>query len=328
MERKLRIMSCSDRLPPIVLLIFNRPNTTERVFTEIARAKPQKLFVVADGPRADRPEDGEQCAAARAIIDRVDWDCEVVKNYAEVNLGCGYRPATGISWVFEQVEEAIILEDDCVPHPTFFRFCQELLDKYRHDTRVTMISGFNLFKIPTSYSYDFCFTHSNWGWATWRRAWQFFDIKLRQWPALRETSWLVDILGNSGGPQHWHKIFNSISASDRTLSVWDYQWTFACWARKGLAIRPKANLIQNIGFGEDATHTRSPKNRAVNVLATEMHFPLIHPPSVERNAGFDKLVIESLWPKVKRRAYYRPLCRYLSHNVSRLLAHAHHFFPF
>jgi hypothetical protein len=128
---------------PVALIIFKRPDTTERVFETIRQAKPPKLLVVADGPRTDQPGEAEKCAATRAIIDRVDWDCEVLKNYSDSNLGCGLRPATGISWVFEQVEEAIVLEDDCVPHPTFFRFCEELLEYYRHDERIMSISGIN-----------------------------------------------------------------------------------------------------------------------------------------------------------------------------------------
>ena len=142
---------------PVALIIFNRPDTTKKTFDEIAKARPPKLFVIADGPRADHPEDIKKCAAVREIIERVDWKCEVIKNYSDVNLGCGKRPATGISWIFEHVEEAIILEDDCVPHPTFFRFCEELLEKFRYDERVMQISGsnFQLGHKRTSYSYFF-----------------------------------------------------------------------------------------------------------------------------------------------------------------------------
>ena len=128
---------------PVVFIIFSRPDLTARVFAEIARARPEKLLVIADGPRPDREGEDAKCAATRAIIERVDWPCEILKNYSNVNLGCGHRPATGLRWVFEQVEEAIILEDDCVPHPTFFRFCEELLEHYRDDERVMHISGDN-----------------------------------------------------------------------------------------------------------------------------------------------------------------------------------------
>ena len=112
---------------PVAFLIFNRPHTTQRVFAEIAKARPPKLLVVADGPRNDRPGEAELCAQTRAIIDQVDWDCEVLTHYADKNMGCKKRIASGIDWVFTQVEEAIILEDDCLPEASFFQFCEENL---------------------------------------------------------------------------------------------------------------------------------------------------------------------------------------------------------
>ena len=153
---------------PVALLIFNRPECTERVFAAIRQAKPSMLLAIADGPRPDRPDDIAKCAAARAIIDRVDWDCEVFKNYADTNLGCGVRPATGISWVFDRVETAIILEDDCIPHPDFFRYCDELLTRYRDDERVMHISGNNFWagKYQHEDSYLFSRYTLSWGWAT------------------------------------------------------------------------------------------------------------------------------------------------------------------
>ena len=128
---------------PVVFVIFSRPETTARVFEAIRQAQPAMLLVIADGPRPDRPEDVERCAATRAIIEQVDWDCEVLKNYADENMGCGKRPASGFTWAFEQVEQAIILEDDCLPHPSFFTYCETLLDYYRHDTRIMHINGNN-----------------------------------------------------------------------------------------------------------------------------------------------------------------------------------------
>src|SRR5437868_7090749 len=157
---------------PVALIIFRRPQFTEQVFQALARVQPRQLFVIADGPRPDVEGEAELCRATRAIIDRVDWQCEVIKNYLETNLGCGRRPATGISWVFDQVEEAIILEDDCVPGPSFFPFCEELLARYRDDERIMHIAGstYEHGLLPTPYSY--CFSHFNgaWGWASWRRA--------------------------------------------------------------------------------------------------------------------------------------------------------------
>jgi hypothetical protein len=188
---------------PVALIIFNRPATTERVFAEIARARPRRLFVIADGPRSDHPDDARQCAAARAVVEKVDWPCTVATTYAEANLGCGKRPATGLAWLFQHVDRAIILEDDCVPDPSFFRFCDELLEKYRDDPRVMMVAGTSLCPVPTAYSYSFCYHHSNCGWATWRRAWRYFDARIPRWPTLRDTPWLAEVLGEPRAVEHW-----------------------------------------------------------------------------------------------------------------------------
>lgn len=296
---------------PVALIIFNRPDTTERVFAEIAKAKPPKLFVVADGPRSDRPADAEKCAAARAVIERVDWECEVLKNYSDLNLGCGRRPATGISWVFEKVEEAIILEDDCVPHPTFFPFCEELLEKYRDDERVMHISGSNFQFGHKRGPFSYFFSRHNcvWGWATWRRAWRHHDIKIKLWPALRDTPLLVDILGDPRAVEGWQRILDGAFAGAGNVDYWDYQWTFACWAQSGLSVGPNTRLISNIGFGDQATHTKSNNKRIANLPTAGMVFPLQHPPYVVRNLDADRFTIEEVFLAhlPKKTSFYRKL---------------------
>lgn len=279
---------------PVALIIFNRADTTARVLAEIAKARPAKLLVVADGPRPDHPEDAEKCLATRAVIERVDWDCEVLTNYSEVNLGCGARPSSGLNWVFENVAEAIILEDDCLPHPTFFPFCAELLERYRDDERVMMISGdnFQFGRKRTHYSYYFSrYTHT-WGWATWRRAWRYFDREIKLWPALRETPWLVDTLGDERAAEYWGDLFDRMQ---QMPSVWDYQWAFACWSQSGLTILPNTNLISNIGWGEEATHTKLADNPSANIPTSEMLFPLAHPPYVVRDREADQFTFERLF---------------------------------
>jgi hypothetical protein len=243
--------------------------------------------VVADGPRPDRPDDVEKCKAARAIIDKVDWDCAVLKNYSEVNLGCGKRPATGITWVFEQVEEAIIFEDDCLPHPTFFRFCEELLNYYRHDERIMVISGnnFQFGRSRTNYSYYFSRYNHIWGWASWRRAWKYFDYDLKLWPKIKNENWLTSILEDKTAVKYWTKNFQRTYEGEPT--VWDYRWTFACWIQNGLTILPNVNLVSNIGFGEGATHTSSSKSKVANLPVEEMIFPLKHPPFLLRHVEAD-----------------------------------------
>ena len=290
---------------PVALIIFNRPQTTAQVFAAIARAKPRTLFVIADGPRPGHPDDAERCAAARAIADRVDWKCEVVRDYSDANFGCGRRPATGISRVFEQVETAIILEDDCVPHPTFFRYCEQLLERYREDERIMHIGadGFQLGRTQRPFSYFFSRHYPGWGWASWRRAWRHFDADLTLWPALRAGSWLRDIVGDDRLVAHWRRVFDATHGRGETVTWWDYQWTFACWAQNGLAILPNVTLVSNIGFGRDATHTTSASDRVASLPTAAMEFPMRHPPYVVRDPEADAILAENvIVPHLQRRA--------------------------
>ena len=298
---------------PVALLIFNRPTMVARIFAEIARARPEKLLIIADGPRSDQPEEAAKCAAARAVVEKVDWDCDVFRNYSEVNLGCGLRPASGINWVFENVEEAIILEDDCLPHPTFFRFCEELLEHYREDERVMTISG-NNFQYGTSRtenSYYFSQYPHTWGWATWRRAWALYDFEVKLWPRLRETSWLLDTLGDQESDDYWRPIFDSLSERS---DVWDYQWIFSCWAQHALAILPNVNLISNIGWGKDSTHTKALDNPSANLATEALRFPLDHPACMVRNREADRFTLENHFvgwtPNLYRRLRRRISGRY------------------
>ncbi|NTW58820.1 MAG: N-acetyl-alpha-D-glucosaminyl L-malate synthase BshA [Nitrospirae bacterium] len=271
---------------PVAFLVFNRPDTTQQVFAEIRRARPPKLLVIADGPRPDRPDDAEKCRAVRALIEQVDWPCEVLKNYSDVNLGCKRRVSSGLDWVFDTVEEAIILEDDCLPDPTFFRFCQTLLEKYRDDERVMMISGdnFQFGRNRTGYSYYFSrYTHI-WGWASWRRAWKHYDVSMDLWPVIRDERWLEAILDGPATVRYWRSIFERVH--NGAINTWDYQWTFATWIQNGLVVLPEVNLVTNIGFGQQATHTAS-ASRFSNMATSAMHFPLSYPAFVLRDANAD-----------------------------------------
>lgn len=278
---------------PVALFIFNRPETTERVFAEIAKARPPKLLVVADGPRENRKGEVERCDAARAIIKRVDWDCEVLTNYSEVNLGCKLRVSSGIDWVFEQVEEAIILEDDCLPDPTFFRFCQELLERYHYDQRVGMISGnnfqFGLRRNDDSYYFS-KYTHI-WGWATWRDRWcGSYDVAMSKWPRIRDEGWLIDIVGNKREAAYWYQIFERVYRGD--IDTWDYQWLFTNWIEGRYTILPSVNLVSNIGFGTNATHTTGDSELA-SLPTQPLTFPLKHPVGVIRNMQADAYSFET-----------------------------------
>lgn len=279
---------------PVALLIFNRPEATRRVVAEILRACPPKVLVFGDAPRPDHPNDNSLVADARAVVAEAPWECEVLTNYSEVNLGTKYRPATGLNWVFENVEQAIFFEDDCLPHPTFFRFCDELLERYADDERVMMVSGNNFMgqRRLTSDSYLFCHYAGIWGWATWRRAWRHYDVELGRWPVLRETTFLRDVLSNENEVAFWRDCFDRIVSGE--VQTWDHQWQFACWAQHGLSIMPAVNLCTNIGFGPGAQHYKEFNPKLADVPAGEMHFPLQHPATVVRSREADDFVFREL----------------------------------
>lgn len=287
-------MSKFQLTTPVAFIIFNRPDTTERVFAEIARARPPKLLVVGDGPRANRPGEAENVAACRAIIDRVDWPCEVLTNYSEANLGCKVRVSSGLDWVFEQVPEAIILEDDCLPHPTFFRFCQEMLERYRDDERIGMISGdnFQFEKYVSNESYYFSkYTHI-WGWASWRRAWAHYDVNANIWPRYSKEGWLDRISENASEKAYWFGAFQGVY--DGRINTWDYQWTLTCFSQGQISVMPNYNLITNIGFGENATHTFG-ESIYSNMPVREVVFPLSHPKIIQSNFIADKYTANTVF---------------------------------
>lgn len=293
---------------PVVLIIFNRPETTEKVFEAIRRVQPAKLLVIADGPRDNRAGEAEKCAATRAILEKVDWGCQVFTNYSDKNLGCKVRVSTGLDWVFNTVEEAIILEDDCLPHPSFFQFCDELLEKYRDDERIMSISGSNyqMGQKRTPYSYYFSRYSHCWGWASWRRAWQFYDIEMKLWPELRETDFLMSILGDPVAVKAWDSAFQV--SYDNTVNNWGFRWTFACWVQHGLSIIPEGNLISNIGVGEDSTHTTIENSTHGEMPVEPMQFPLKHPPYMARNDEADRFTQVSVYdyaPTFSRRVQRR-----------------------
>ncbi len=267
-------------MPPIIFLIFNRPSETFRVFERIREARPEKLLIVADGPRSNRLGEAALCRRTREVLNRVDWPCEVLTNFAETNMGCGRRVASGLDWAFEQAEEAIILEDDCLPDPSFFLYCAELLERYRTDERIMMVSGNNFQngakRTPDSYYFS-RFPHC-WGWATWRRAWRLFDFQMRDWPQRRRTRWLRSIARNLMLERYWAQCFDDV-ASCKT-DAWGYQWMYCMLTRDGLSIVPDVNLVTNIGFGPAATHTLTTDERYV-VPSRAMKFPLRHPAAIE-----------------------------------------------
>lgn len=269
---------------PVVFVIFNRPDTTVKVFNEIKKARPAKLYVIADGPRENVPDDKDRCRETRSVIDNVDWDCEVMKNYSEVNLGCGIRPSSGFSWVFEQEEYAIILEDDCVPSQSFFKFCQEMLILYKDDTRIWVVSGNNYTeeRKRNKDSYFFSRYGHSWGWATWKRAWEHFDYYMKTWPKFRDRKYMYDIFNSKKEIEYFTKNFNNVYKDPS--SVWDYQFAFTIFSNGGLSIVPSSNLVTNIGFV--GTHSNQ-KNKYHKRPVNDKFEVIKHPDFIIRNTWYD-----------------------------------------
>jgi hypothetical protein len=281
-------------ITPIVFLVFNRPDTTKKVFEVIRQVKPPILLVSADGARKDKPEEVEKCAAVRQIIDTVDWECKVLTNYSDINLGCKKRISSSLDWAFSLVDKAIILEDDCLPNISFFRFCEELLEKYQDDTRIMTISGnnFQFGKNRTDDSYYFSIYNHCWGWATWKRAWQHYDVEMKLWSKVKKEGWLKDILINPCAVRYWQNKFQK--AYENKVDTWAFRWTFACWVQSGLTILPNVNLVSNIGFNSDGTHHKNSKNKLANIPIHNLNFPLNHPSFVIRNQEADNFTYKNM----------------------------------
>jgi hypothetical protein len=275
---------------PVVILIFNRPELTKQVFERIRQIKPKTFLVIADGPRLEKIGESEKCQNAREITEDIDWNCEVFRNYSDINLGCGLRVSSGLDWVFNNVDRAIILEDDCLPNSDFFRFCEELLEIYKDDEKITMISGMNYCSdiyrdIP---SYCFSCLPGIWGWATWKRAWKIYDYDMKLFPKCSQSNYLDHIFNNINYQKYWNQVFKRIFDVDCKFT-WDYQWLFAQWIHGGLAIVPNVNLVSNIGHGSDATHTKK-KSKISNLPTAKITFPLTHPLIKSRNLVKDDII--------------------------------------
>jgi hypothetical protein len=276
--------------PPVLLLVCDRPTLTRRVFERIREAQPRQLYVAADGPRGDDPEATRLSEEARAVARHADWDCEVHTLLRERNLGCRPAVSSGITWFFDNVEEGIVLEDDCLPHPTFFRFCAELLKRYRNDERVMGIGGNSFRETDEAESYTFSAYNQIWGWATWRRAWDHYDGALSVWLRLRETGWLEGFLGDRAAVRFWRAVFDREIRGE--IDTWDFAWTFACWVQHGLTVHPAVNLVSNIGFDAQATHTSNVASPLAAVPAEAMRFPLVHPEGALRDYEADRFTAE------------------------------------
>jgi hypothetical protein len=242
---------------PILLIAWRRPHTLRQVIDAIRPVAPTRLYVACDGPNPERPGEAEKVAATRALIEHeIDWPCQIERLYSDVNQGCRLGVSRAITWFFEQVEEGIILEDDCVPHPDFFHYCTTLLERYRHDTRVWSICGsnFQLGNKRGDASYYFSIHGDSWGWASWRRAWEHYPKAKLNWFTFRDTGGLDDLFPIPQERTYWREILDRLFI-EGLPSTWDFQWWLASWMNNGLHAWPNARLVSNIGFDGDGTHT-------------------------------------------------------------------------
>ena len=277
---------------PVLFIVFNRPETTRKVFQAIRGARPPKLYIAADGPRVERPDEARRCAEVRRIAELVDWPCEIHRLFRDENVGCKLGVAGAVSWFFSQETEGIILVDDVLPVATFFDFCDEMLLKYRDDLRVAMVSGCNLVSnhFEGRESYFFSRYNNIWGWASWRRAWQHFDVAMSAWPAWRDENGLASVSGgNAFFVAYWKRAFDA--AHGGSVDAWSYSWLLSTWRSGGLAILPALNQITNIGFGHDATHTNGDPPKYISSSRPQpLSFPLVHPTVIAADARADSFI--------------------------------------
>ena len=279
---------------PVLLVAFNRPDTTLQVIQAIRKVRPQRLYVAVDAARPHKPGEVQLCEKTkRVILDTIDWDCEVKTLFREQNAGCARGVSGAISWMLQTEEMGIILEDDCVPGDSFFRYCKTLLHHYRDDERIMHISGFSV--QPDTQrggaSYYFSKYAELWGWATWRRAWQKFDFDLTHFSGFVDQGGLDAIFQRPAGiKQRWMKNFTRMIAEDPP-TVWGYRWMYSIWKENGLCITPQVSLVKNIGFDERAVHTKVANSQLDQIVSHELA-EITHPPLMIPNVKADELTSE------------------------------------
>jgi hypothetical protein len=275
-------------------MVFNRPDVTAQVFQEIRKARPKHLFVAADGPRAHVEGESERCRQVREIFNNIDWDCNLRTRFLEQNQGCGKAVSGAITWYFDHVEKGIILEDDCLPDPTFFSFCQTMLDRYQDDPRIMLVSGCNFQngKQRGDGSYYFSKLAHIWGWATWRRVWKAYDFRMSTYPEYARTNAIRHFHGDPAVQAHFTKIFEMMHG--KPIDTWDYQLFFKIVEQQGLCINPNVNLVTNIGFGPEATHTFDSGSQNANIPRSSLPAELVHPRAVKFDAEADNYSLKNV----------------------------------
>ena len=295
---------------PILLIGFNRADKASKVFEVIRGVRPRRLYIAVDGPRPSVERENSVVGEVRKIFTDIDWPCQTSTLFPATNLGCKLAVSNAINWLFENEEQGIILEDDCLPHPDFFPFCQNLLQRYAKDCRVSAITGCN-FQDGTrrgDVSYYFSRYNHVWGWASWRRAWKLYDLQLSFWPSWRGTSHWRSLFGDAAEERYWRRVFETMYLGK--VDTWDYAWTASIWRFGGLTATPNVNLVSNIGFDSQATHTAE-VNSPMSALGTEPIGVIHHPIEIERNATADNYTFRNVFMRSKRRLLLGQLISFL-----------------
>jgi len=309
---------------PVVFIIFNRPDHTKKTFDMIRKIKPSQLFIIADGPRIDFPEDEKKCLATRNVIKDIDWNCKVFKNYEKKNIGLKKKITTGLNWVFEHVDQAIILEDDCLAGPHFFYYCQELLNYYEKNDKIWLITGNNFqngnWRGQDSYYFS-KYPHM-WGWATWKRAWMHYTNDIPFWNSWKLSNSWKELMPDNVERKFWEKIFDQVY-SGRDTYGWDYAWVANIWYHKGLTATPNINLVSNIGHDIHASSTKLPSNIA-NLNIGKLPEILKHPKIIKLDIEADKYDFNNNFGGRKLRFPYniilfpRRLIMFVFRNIKKL----------
>lgn len=296
---------------PVLFLIFNRPDTTERVFEEIRKAQPPRLYIAADGPRANRPGEKALCKKTRAIARKVDWDCEVKTLFRDENLGCGRAVSQAITWFFDNEPEGIILEDDILPHPDFFPYCDELLDRYRDNKEIGIIAGHNHMytNLNRESSYGFLVVPHIWGWATWRDRWALYDFNLRKLSINQLIHSLKNYGYNTSQIRFWKEIYNKMK--NHAIDTWDYQWALTLIGNNKLNATPYHSMTKNIGFSANATHTTDARPEELDLIPSAI-FPISNPELI-------KLDKEAECLEISQEKRYLKLSPYLRQKIKNYL---------
>lgn len=300
---------------PILLITFNRPQCTQQVLEQLRIARVPKLYVFNDAPRKGNLNDEEARSAIRMLLEGIDWPCTLHTYFPETNMGCAKGVSGAISWIFSQEEKAIILEDDTVPANSFFPYCNELLERYKDDSRVWMISGNNYnetFLLTNSYTFSRSAIHI-WGWATWKRSWAQFNLTLEAWPAFQKTGGFTNIFNNTAEQRFWTKKYAALYKQKEvvTAHTWDYQFVLSVLINGGLCVVPAKNLVTNIGHTGAHTTTAHPQHNK----PTDPHFKIEkHPAFILPDTAYDAYHVKEFWMKKK------PLMKRVGNKVRKILS--------